>query len=82
MLQFVGYYPDKKLHKAQNFKSAFSDILHGTIATNANFFVTHDVNLRRRLAATYEYIGVGPAVCYLDYEKDFQLIIDPETANQ
>lgn len=78
MLQFVGFHQDKKVHKDQKFKATFSDMMHGGIAVASNIFVTGDMNLRKRLAATYEYLGFGPLVCYLDYENTLDFVEEPK----
>ena len=66
MLNSIGYYPDKPLHKGRGFKRATSDQMHVSLASFCNCLITGDKRLWKKTEAIYEYLNVPTEVIYLD----------------
>jgi hypothetical protein len=62
MLNTIGFYPDKPLHKNRGFKRSVSDQMHVSIASFCNCFITGDERLWRKAEAIYEYLKVPTEV--------------------
>ncbi|WP_188690199.1 hypothetical protein [Bowmanella pacifica] len=66
ILNTIGYYPDKPLHKNRGFKRATSDQMHVSLASFCNCLITADERLYKKAEAIYEYLDVPTKVMYFD----------------
>lgn len=66
MLNTIGYYPDKPLHKDRGFERASSDQTHASLAIFCDSLVTADERMAKKAEAIYEYLKVPTKVLYFD----------------
>lgn len=66
MLNTIGYYPDKPLHRDRGFKRSTSDQMHVSLASFCNCLITGDKRLWKKAEAIYEYLKVPTEVMYFD----------------
>ncbi|MDH5445985.1 MAG: hypothetical protein OEY52_10530 [Gammaproteobacteria bacterium] len=58
MLNFIGYYPDQKLHLDGKFISSTSDSTHAVMGAHADVLFTIDKRFARKIEAIYEYLNI------------------------
>jgi len=64
ILNTIGYYPDKPLHKERGFKRATSDQTHASIASFTDCLITADDRFAKKTTAIYEYLRVKTEVMH------------------
>ncbi|PKP80496.1 MAG: hypothetical protein CVT79_14510 [Alphaproteobacteria bacterium HGW-Alphaproteobacteria-18] len=73
-LNMIGYYPDRKLHKPQQFTASASDLGHAAWGTLCSAVVTRDGRFRQRLKATYQYLKLETCIFDIDLSNGFELV--------
>ncbi|MCH2177019.1 MAG: hypothetical protein MK193_14955 [Lentisphaeria bacterium] len=66
LLNTIGYYPDKPLHKDRGFKRSTSDQMHVSLASFCNCLITRDERLWKKAEAIYEYLNIPTEIIYFD----------------
>jgi len=67
MLNFVGYYPDSKMHKERRFIAASSDNNHASMASFCDFLLSHDDSFIKKTKAAFEYLGISTKAIYVNF---------------
>lgn len=65
-LNYIGCYPDKKVHIDKYFTSSFSDMSHISIASYCSYLLSCDMRLCKKAEAAYEYLDIKTSVMHLD----------------
>lgn len=59
MMNFIGFHQDTKLDQINGVQRAMSDFTHAQIASFCDFFFTHDIKLKNKVEAIYEYLEIN-----------------------
>lgn len=59
MMNFIGFHQDTKLDQINGVQRAMSDFTHAQIASFCHFFFTHDIKLKNKVEAIYEYLEIN-----------------------
>lgn len=65
ILNFVGYYSDRRIHKNDRFRADQSDQSHASIGVFADNIVSNDEDFVQKTRAIYEYLEVPTKVVYV-----------------
>lgn len=68
-LNFLGYYRDSKMKRAQRFQASFRDMTHAGIAAYCHVFICRDANLVMKAKAAYEFLGIKTIVIFYPSEN-------------
>ena len=84
LLNYIGYCPDKKLHKDDKFQSSMSDRTHAAFAAFSQVFITKDERMAKKIFAIYEHLGIGTHVCWCkpDGNGGFVLLVGEDIFQQ
>lgn len=63
MLNFIGYFSDKKLNRENEFFASFRDMNHASYACFCEYFFSKDMRLKKKITAIYEYLNISTQIC-------------------